>query len=477
MKKLIILGNIFLFSCTACTKYLEEQPFSFIAPENFYRNESDAIAAVNFAYAALAENNYYDQQFWRLTDIPSDNAQPGRNNNIELENFTWDANVATFELVWGKIYEAINRANTVIERVPPININEDVKKRIVAEAKFLRALHYFNLVRLWGEVPLVLEETKAVNNLNVSNATIPSIFQQIETDLSEAMVDLPPNYTSPNIGRATSSAARGLLGKVLLTQGKWQEAASTLQPLLNAGFSLFENPADIWIVNNKNTREHIFMIQYNASIADAGSSYNSLFSPSGFNISPGGGASEMVPTTSFVTSFKEGDARKDAAIRTSFTFSNGNTITFPPHFWKFYDPAPASAYANANNNYPILRFADILLMYAEALNEQSSSPSNEAYQTFNQVRRRAFRAPINTPSSYDLTTGLSREQFRDSILQERDWEFVSEGHRWFDLLRSGKMINVMRASGKPAEPKHNRFPIPQREIDINPNIRQNNGYE
>ena len=460
--KLFLIALIF----QACD-FVEEEPKDFLSPANFYQTEADATAAVNAVYHHLGDGNYYGSSIWNLGDITTGLLLPGQGagqGRIALQTYTFDPATGVFNNLWRELYVSINRSNTAIERIPSIDMNAETRSRLVAEARFLRALNYFDLVKVYGDIPLLVTETVSLENLEVSRTAEATIYEQIVADLEAAAIDLPESYGNSQTGRATSGAARALLAKVYMFMQEYELAAQNAGTVLNMGYSLVPDYADLWRVENENGPEHIFSVQYLSGIR--GSSYMELFAVRG-GTAPITGFSGAIVEEEFLNSFDPADLRRDVSIRTSYTFPDGSTEDFEPHVWKYFDPNAGNP-SDTDVNWPVLRLADILLVYAEALNEANSGPTQEAYDAINQVRNRAGLA--------DLPAGLDQEAFRDAVLQERAWELCFEGHRWFDLKRTGKLIEAITAYGQPIEDKHLLFPIPLREMDTNPELEQNPGY-
>nr|WP_295924163.1 RagB/SusD family nutrient uptake outer membrane protein [uncultured Dyadobacter sp.] len=470
-----------LYSCE--NHFLDENPQDFLSPVNFYQSEADANAAVIATYANL--RGTYNQNMYFLADLPSDQTNPGTGSNIDrtnIDNFQFEPTNTITTAVWNESYSTINRANAVIERVPGITMDTGRKNAIIGEARFLRALSYFHLVRLFGGVPLRVQETTSLTGLDIARSPVEEVYALIIADLKEAEASLPDQQTGANLGRASKGAASTLLAYVYLTKKDWTNAAAKSQEVIDKaatyGYSLFENAADIWKIQNENKQEHIFMCQYQSGPEGLGSQYNHFFTSRQANAILVGGSGYAIHLVedAFWKSFTAGDTRRDASILSSFTDpKTQKVVTYPStllselSIFKYYDPA-SFARNNNNNNYPILRFADVLLIYAEALNE-AGGPSEQAYESINKIRRRAKLA--------ELKTGLTQQQFRDAVLQERSWEFCFESKRFFDLIRTKTLIPVMKAAGKNPLPRNLLYPIPQREIDVNNEIEQadqNPGY-
>ncbi|AXB58573.1 RagB/SusD family nutrient uptake outer membrane protein [Flavobacterium fluviale] len=490
MKKIIIT---FLFSAgllVSCTE-LEVTPTSFVTEDNYFITQDDAVASVTAVYASLSidpgEQSLFGRNLYFLTDMGSDYAAAGvsaTNPQVRaLSALTHDATSDRVQVAWRQIYNGINRANVSIDNIPKVSGNEVIKTRLINEAKFIRALLYFQAVRLWGGVPIVLHEAKSINlgDLKTNRATVEEVYAQIITDLSDAEA-LPPTYTASDAGRATSGAAKAILAKVYLTRKDWPNAILKSREVINGGYgyALFEEFQDIFTKTKKNGKEHIFSVQFEPNQAGNGSS-GSTFQATSFT---GFTATEPADIISDVALFYDiyasGDKRRDVSYaKQLLNPTTGTLYTFPkPIFKKYLDLTNLATPGNVAINFPIIRYADILLSLAEAINEQGG-PTAESYELINQVRRRAFGKPITTADATVDFAGLNQTSFRAAIQEERKKEFVQEGQRWFDLVRWGTLVTeVKKVTAKNSvSERNNLYPIPQSERNINPDgLPQNPGY-
>jgi hypothetical protein len=303
------------------------------------------------------------------------------------------------------------------------------------------------------------------------------VYTQIEKDLTEAAAALPLSFTGADIGRATQGAAKALLSKVFLTQRKFNEAAARLKEVIGSGvYTLLPNYADVFRVTNKNNRESVFEIQFRSGGVGEGNPWANSFAPenSGTAVIAFGGDGNNQPTTDIAQAYEANDTRRAISLATSYVNSSGQTI--PYSFIKKYYDVPATKNDNGNN-IPVIRYADVLLMYAESLNETGYQPSGEAMRFLNDIRKRAVlpeKTAVEIPN---------QQAFRLAIEQERRVELAFEGHRWFDLVRTGRAIEVMNSKKdqiglvRLLTDNDLLFPIPQSQIDINKSkINQNPGY-
>ena len=458
MKKiLLLLSGLALASCG--DDFLELTPKSQANAENFYRNEADLLAAVNGTYDALQSGDQYGGAFITVIETRSDNVEDndpaaGGGRRFRIDQFQETSTNDVLEEVWGSLYAGVFRANTVLNRVEPIETDEALKNRYRAEVRFIRALSYLNLTRLWGEVPLILEAESPgeVRETAVRNP-VDEVYTAVEADLQFAMGNLSEEYDGADQGRVTSGAARTLLGKLYLTQQRWDEAETTLRPVLGT-YQLLDDVADVFAVNNALNAEIIFAVRYRKDLVgeDHGPWYGVTNIP---NITP-----------SLLNAYAPEDER--AALLEFVPISEASATQVPR---KFLDEPFSDN--RMGNDFPVLRYADVLLMLAEALNEQNYSADGEALELLNQVRTRAGVTPL---SAMDLPDQAS---FREAVLNERRLELALENHRWFDLVRTGRAREAMQAVNLSIQPFQLVYPIPQREIDVfnDPTtFAQNEGY-
>ena len=494
-KLLSVLGVLVaLGGATSCDSFIAPNPSDVLTPENFYKTSSDAVAGVNSIYEAVKWT--YWLGFWYITDIATDDIIAGPrfgSDGHRMSNYIFNSSEGAIQDVWGGSYWWINRANTVLDRVPSIAMDPALRTRLLGEAHFLRALAYFNLVRWYGDVPQLEHEVKSLTGLKVPRTPLVQVYTLIVSDLQEAITALPPAYSGADIGRATSGAARALLAKVYLTRQDWANAAQVAGQVMTSGRdSLLPNYKDIFkIATEIINKESIFEVNYDGTLDPGAGSVHTLFSiPSAF---PGGDAyGLMTVTPSLANLFAATDKRgKNATfIDTGYVDALGDTIrwndppaNYGPTFLKYLDETDfqnmhTRAWAKQPNNWIVLRYADVLLMYAEAVNEGGAATSGTAEAALKLVRTRA---------GIDSLSGLSQAAFRDSVRLDRRREFVFEGQRWFDLSRWGILDAAIQAkttevhaiapgeTGVHGVPS-NLLPLPRSELDINPNLTQNPGW-
>jgi len=408
----------------------------------FYRNSDDFNNAVVACYDALQSNDQYGLAFDRMLGLRGDDAvddnASASSRASDIDKFVESASNTFIENAWKGTYIEISRCNTVISRIEGVEMDATLKNKLKAEAQFIRALTYFNAVRIWGDVPLIIEEQSvAETNQQIQDKTlirnsVADVYQTIISDLTFAEANLPAS----NGVRATAGAAKALLGKVYLTQGDFPSAATKLNEVIG-DYQLLPSFADVFDVDNKNNNEIIFAVSYNKTIPNEG--HSAWFSDSNFVI---------VPQT-LLDSYDATDTRLQL-IQTS----PGLTGLIPG---KFFD---IEVNNQVGNDFPVLRYSDVLLMRAEALNEAAYVSDGEAFNLLNQVRS---RAGVSSYTTVELTT---QQEFREAIWKERKLELALEFDRWFDLVRTGTAISEMAKVGLTITANDFLFPIPQNEIEI-----------
>lgn len=481
MKKIYAIPLIFtLIMVISCEKQLELKPHK-IYYDNYYQTQEDAIGAINAVYNLLTYVNQYNSYLWLIQDVASDdcNSRPTLNDpNIhQFNNYTLESTNNYLKGIWQGSYLGISRANIVLQKVPLIDMDSTIQTQILGEARFLRGLFYFNLVRLFGDVPLVTIPVSADltdEEIYVFRSPKDVVYNQIIEDLKIASEMCPKiYYQGGDKGRATMGAALSLLSKVYLTIGDWTNASLSAKQAIDLGiYSLWNDYSSNFKDINRNGKESIFAAQFYGGET----SQQNQIVISGLPSIPGtfpAGVEIMLPTEDLLASFEEGDYRKEVTFFDHFWYD-----TFEPHIWKHWDQDTyePDQTAQCGSNFAIMRYSEVLLIYAEAINEVSG-PTTEAYDAINKVRARARNG--NESVLPDLA-GLSKDDFRKAILAERRVEFVNEGIRWYDLVRTKNLIEyVKRAKGDIANPQEFNyvFPIPQRELDVNKNLTQNPNYQ
>ena len=472
------------FSFSSCSDFLEQNPQTDLSENDFYKTADDILSAVNGAYSSLQEGDIYGN-WYVFGEIPSDNTRNQLSGSVttqnEFDQFYIDTQNSMIANFWKAAYKVINRTNTVLGRIDGIEINTELANRYKLECKFIRALMYFNLVRVYGDVPLVLKEISISESYDILREPKENVYNQIIADLKEAQ-DLPVSYSTAEDGRATQGAAKALLANVYMTLHKYAEAETILAEIINSGrSSLLENTPgslnidgykNVFSPVNHNSKEGIFEIQFLKGGYGEGSNYANNFAPenSGTNVvAVGGTGGNNIPEMDIYNAYEEGDLRRDFSMSLGYYDNRKNNEWVESRYvCKFMDVP----YQNndASNNYPVIRYADVILMYAEALNQNGKTA--EACKYLNMTRRRGFGYQTTETSPVDLQT-TDKAQFALMVEQERRVELAFENHRWFDLIRTGRAVEVMRSKGFSLNETNLICPIPQKQIDVNPKLTQN----
>jgi hypothetical protein len=465
---MLLLSLSILSSCSK--KFLDVVPVDRIPKEEFYKTAEDLNTAVYGCYSnQRAMYTAWELALYNLEETRSDNTNQDLGRQAEhkaVDNFSAAAGNTSIFGFWATAYDCINVCNAVIDRAPAVDMDETLRNQYIGEALFIRAQAYFLLVQDYGGVPLRLHETVSLSgDNNLVRAGVDSVYLQIFTDLQTASADLPASYSGGDVGRATSYAAFTLLGKAYLQHGDDADAVTALRHVVVAGspYSLLPVYADLWNPANKNSAESIFELQFLPPLN--GAPFWNDFAPPSLNVPGGnnGNTSPNTPTKDLIEAYEPGDARYAASI--AFDGSG------QPYILKFKDPG-VQVGNDASTDFPVLRYADALLMLAEALGE-----SNESYGYINQVRERAGLGDISA-----ATPGT----FIDKIMHERQVEFAFECQRWHDLLRlpQAEALAIMNANLAREFPgqnividAHNLLaPLPNTEGQTNNLVTQNPGY-
>ena len=453
MKKYIYLFlSITALGIAGCKKeYLSLQPADTQNAANFFKTPDQFQQAINGAYQPLQD--LYRGTFWVMDEMRSDNTSYeydpyDRSGTLkeEIDEFRELNNNDYPAGFLGGSYNVIGRCNAILGRLPAANIDAATANPIAGQASFLRAFSYFNLVRTFGEVPLVLKEVQSVDEAYkiATKASVTTVYDAIIADAKDAIAKLPVKYASEtDKGRVTKGAAEAMLAEVYMTQKKFDLAIPLLREIIASNaYSLNVNYADNFDITKENGPESIFEIQFIEGNNGLGSDFIDLFIPwdyydtdvTGYEINNGAQNGWNIPTQDLVNAYEPDDKRKEASL-IEFT-SDEYGIDLP--FIKKYQSIGAVQGVTANN-FPVYRYSDVYLMLAECLNEQGYSGGGDAFKYLNLVRTRAG-VPAKT-----ARTVANQAAFRAAIAHERQVEFAFENHRWFDLLRTGKAVEVMTA--------------------------------
>lgn len=448
MKKILVLASLATLLMTSCgDSFFDLEPASSVTIDKVYKTASDYNVAVIGCYAKLqSQVNFYTECCeYRSDNLSLGAPTAGTQDRYDIDHFTEKPSNGILSSYWANFNNNVYRCNLLLDQIDGANFAENLKKQYKGEAMFIRALNYFNMYRIWGGVPATKHVVSAAEALKVARYSDEQMFDLIAGDLKEIVDNnyLPETYSSADMGRATSGAAKALLGKVYLTFHKWTEAKDILSQLIGK-YQLVSPIAQVFNVDNKNNNEIIFAVHFNKEIEGEGHSY-------WYNLT--NASDDTNQTSSLLNTFPTGDTRKDLItyVQVEKTVRLMN---------KFYD-TKSPTFKTVGNDQILLRYADVLLMYAEALNEiqYDASEGSLALKYLNAVRQ---RAGISNLTAKQLPT---QEKFRKGILVERQREFPYEGQRWFDLVRMGFAKSVMAENGVEIKDYQLLFPIPQQEIE------------
>ena len=520
-----------MLSLSSCEKALTEKPYSFLSPENFYKNENDAKTAINGVYSALYTYDLYLQPIWNLTMLDDDHVSGA-------DWFLGTSGAGNPQGYWGVdgpwvgFYTIISRANTVIENVEPLNQNIDteIKNRILGEAYFLRGWSYFQLVQLYGGVPLRLASLSKESDINKPRASVVEVYNTVFSDLKKAETMLFPvgHPKAGEAGRATRGVAKGFLAKAYLTlascavnsgnvtvrggqnNGNFSYAKTAvkgyegvdakqyfglardkaMEVINSKEYSLFTSWKTLWSKSGRNNTEHMWQIQSMSGSSFVNNLHNYFSALSTF------GRGAVWATNNHYSDYEDADLRALDGIAHNYTTNTGTRYFYPSSQAALYRVVNGLTYnnngttdnrayvikyadvteptlANSDAYYPIMRYAEILLIYAEAANEANGAPTPEAYAQLNAIRSRSKATPA--PAAMNL------EQFRSYVLAERARELLFEGIRRFDLMRWNVYLEVMNkiSAGqnnisKVRSQRNLLLPIPLGELNSNQAIKQNN---
>jgi len=513
MKQYIIILIVLAASATSCKKdFLTKYPEGSINVGNFYKTANDFQEALTGAYTPLrdaANNAFY------IEEMRADNAyytyNPKDRGSVAAEHiadYLDDVSDGVPGTNWIAGFNGINRCNMILDQLQAASISDSIKKVINGETKALRAHYYFELVRLFGKLPLYLHATKDNSSAFIPRSPVDSVYGQIIADFTDALNTLPaPTFSSGGIqsGHVTKGMASTELGLVYLTLKQWDKATTLLQSVTQMGYTLLPNYGDVFTTANENSKEAIFEVQYKAGTDGQSSPFIFRFIPGtphtlnilgvDFNTSNANYGGWNTPTQNIISDYEQGDKRLDASIAVVKGHLDANTDFQPDSVASILSPAtpgeqsrnfirkyfhpPYNLQNNTDQDWYWYRYSDVLLMLAESLNEQGQSGAALPY--LNQVRQRAGL----TPSAETDQTAL-----RKIIYHERRIELAFENHRWFDLIRTGQAVATMTAYGATQKATFSYllpsaytvtndrliYAVPFRETQVNPALGQNQGY-
>jgi hypothetical protein len=466
-------------SCS--TNFIDIAPLSTVTVDNLYKTDKDYQDAVIGMYSPL---RIQYENFWQFGDLPGDDTEQQHSASLDLvsiNNFFVNSSMGLLNSTWLNYYKIIYNGNTLLTKIEDADASVITNKdRHIGEAKFLRALSYFDLVRIFGDVPMVTTPITIEEASIKGRDKVEKIYDEvIIKDLLDAEKLLPERYTGVNVGRATKGAAKALLGKVYLTRKNFPMAEEKLREVTTMSYSLLKDYRDLFdFTKNEHHSEYIFDIEYTGGGLGLGSTFSNKFVPNMAQIISffglkGAGGQQGSPTQEIFTLFEANDVRKSISISKvtdGLVDKDGKVIPMVPIDLTTYSRkyvTPLQIQNDSPANWKVIRYGDVLLMFAETLNENGKT--NEALNYLNLVRNRAGLGSFSN---------LTKDDTREKIYLERRFELHLEGHRWFDLIRTGRALSKLKPLGM--QPYMTVFPIPLSQIQIinNPTIfPQNPGYD
>jgi hypothetical protein len=494
--KNILVLTCLLLACS-CKKFLEEKP-SFLTPESNLSSAKVARALANGPYQNLqgllaGQSGSYGGNTWNLMEFMTGkaNSDLGQTGFVSFQTLTYSSTSFYFDTWWQQMYLGIGAANLAIQKIPTITaagLTDEQKNNMVAEARTLRALYYFYLVRMYGAVPKVVEPPKDLN-LQIARTPAKQIYDDIIIPdlLAAEKSTLPYKDVS---GKVNMGAVKSILADVYLTYAgaainggaaNYAESAKrSLDVITNGGYTLFPNYTDMINPGNKNTGEFIFQVQYAAAVP-SNNPLTPLTIPNFSKISKYSDEyGSVYPTAQFLASFPAGDKRvqeKQFFYSSYANINTGATVTFAhPYIYKWFDVNAVTNTAKSDLNYTIYRLADVMLMYAEASNQAENGPNSTAIGYVNAIRGRA---------NLGIIGALSKDAFQQEVWLQRYFELCFENKMWFDMVRTRKIHNDVTGNwddfvghktvfNVTYTTNQLLFPVPKQEIDVNPKLLPNN---
>ena len=453
MKK-IIISLIIGITVSACSDFTDLAPISNRNESAFYNSADDFTFAINASYTMLQQEGVYGRAYWTMFEMRADNTDQGPDQTglarvfTDINQFTEDALNEQVDAAWIGSYKVIANCNVVLDRIGAIDMDATQKDQIIGEALFLRSLMYYHLAVAFGNIPLQL--TAFVPGDQLVQVDANAVYTQLVGDLATAETNL--SATNAEVGRATKGAAATLLAKVMLTQGNKAGAADVLRRIIaDYNYSIIGSYSDLWGAANENNGESIFEVQFISGGIGQGSAFTNDFSPSA-DLQNGEGFGRNRPTLAMQNSYEAGDLRFASSMGDSYVDGGGTTVT--ANYVRKFESDPPNP-NDADINFVVFRYSDVLLMLAEALGE-----TPESYGLINQLRTRANLLDIDaaTPGTFD-----------EKLLDERQVELAFENHRWADIKRFGVAAQKVNEAESfiPVASVRLLFLIPQREMDIN----------
>ncbi|MBD2757645.1 RagB/SusD family nutrient uptake outer membrane protein [Spirosoma validum] len=487
MKKKLFLLLFFATTTFSCKDFLALAPEYQISDQTFYKSQNDFTTALTGVYSTFrglfsssAGVPFSSSALLYMGELTTDNTEiqwsSPSTDEMQMDQNAVTSTNAFVQSAWNTCLYTISRSNAILNRIDGVSFDQAAKDQIKGEAKFLRAYAYFYLVQMFGNVPIITQTFSSPAQVSGADLALKSrdeVYKVILADLTEAETLLPATLNTDKT-RASRITVKALLGKVHLTMKNYDLAATKLKEVIDGkSYSLVANYQTLFTNGNNNLAESIFEVEF-VSGRSMGNNYSAIFTPAitSMAIFPSNlqGSGRITPTLDLLNAYEAGDARKAVSVNDSVALIGGKK-SYSRYGLKFVD-FKAIDLSDGSITFTTLRYADVLLMYAEVLNEQGKAADALSY--INQVRQRAKLANL---------TGLTQAALRLAIEKERRVELLYEGQRWFDLVRTGRVQAVMNAHYASLKLTFKVddfeliFPIPQNEVDLNPTlVKQNPGY-
>lgn len=520
MKKIIFLSGLIVFSFISCNKILDTTPRDFVSPSNFYKTEKDLQSALAGIYDRLGDLRVYGQAMPTYLAFSDEFFMKGRTTGI-LGN-VMDASTLELNRHWESLYTGIERANLLLDNLPHAEVSQEVLDDVKGQALFLRAYYYFLLVEEFGDVPLKLSSTKSPDEQPLNRSKVKDVYDQIVADMKTAAGLVKSISEFDYNTRVTKTAVQGILARVYLTMAgfplkddtKYKDARLYADSVIQSGLhALNPDYQQIFVNHSKeifDTKECLWEVEFRGNnqgeIQEGGmiGIYNGI---SCRDIDTGFGYDYVHATAKLYNAYQAGDLRRDWSIAPFQYVTSGATVVRSPWTasqiyergcgkWRRADEAMPRNQNYNGTNWPLIRYADVLLMFAEADNQVNNGPTQQGYDALNKVRRRGYGQDIQAVNdSIDAPAGMTKQDFQDFIENERLRELDFEGLRKYDLIRWGIYLSVMRTQSQvyqstmPSALKQAAvfqadhiteravlFPIPNSEMANNPAMKQNAGW-
>ena len=477
MKSIKYITLLTALVLASCQNILDKEPLGILDTGSYFQTSDDAVQAINAAYEPLLFNSNNNNFYWAFGELPSDEATVGGDGSrpglTELDFFTYTPRTEEFNDFWKLNYQGITQCNTVIEKVPTVTMDEGLRNRVLGEAYFLRAYYHFLLTQTFGNVPLITRVTPP-DELKKPAQSRDEVLRQVISDCDFAAGVLPATYSAGDAGRATKGAALALAAKAYLYQKDWNKVVEYVGKVKDLGiYALVADYEDNFRENTQNNSESVWEIQHTNLELGLGNSLNQWWRSK--KLTDGYGFAEV--TQAYYDSFEPNDPRRKFTIASNnepylgVTYKNSFSSTkHSPRKYLQIDSTTTQV-ADGDINYTAIRYAEVLLWEAEALAELGRA--SEAQAPLEQVRARARAQATDPTTALPMVTTTDQTEMIAAVRHERSVELGFEMHRFFDLVRWG-LADQLLPDFQPG--KHEVFPIPQTELDLNPTLQQNPGY-